>query len=791
MISSFSQYLVEEERVVYFTFGRMNPPTIGHGKLLDALSKKAGRNPYKVYLSQSNNPKKDPVPYANKIKHVRKMFPKHGRAVVVNKKVITPFHALSDLYNQGFRQVVMVAGSDRVQEYDLRLNKYNGKKGQHGFYNFKGGVKIVNAGARDPDAEGAEGASGTKQRKYAADNNFTGFSQGLPKNMSNADAKRLFNDVRKGMGLKEEKTFKNHIQLETVSDRREQYIAGNLFAVSDEVVIKETNDVGTIEVIGSNYVIVESNGQRKRHWLDSVEKIEEKKLTPNELKKREKVAKAIKRDNPNMPMDKKMAIATSVAKKHAENYLYDYGTDASVKVLKKQTPGQNEGLWDNIHAKRRRGEKMRKKGEKGAPTPDQIKRAQGENTSVRQDPDIASKKGTQPAKYYTGMSKSTKAKRDAHFKAKKSGPAPGDANRKTKPSTYTNFVKNMMKENYNQWIHSEPVEYAKHLEKTFGKPDEITDSQLCWFAKDGFKRIVIKDEYILHGSPAPHYDFIYCYIDLKVPEKYARALAESSGSIMIDYLKGEVGARCGSITANATTLNYVLDVVAERVVPSKKEYEKRILSMKAMFEKGEKYTTDWWPDQTGDADPKNKYYAEGNHMNVCGCSLNEKMNQAVAKAKIDREKKMDAIKHDRMMDRARSADTKRANAKENFRDGKNPERKGLAKRSGVNTKASISDLRKTAKNSSGEKRRMAHWLANMKSGKRKANESLEEASFEDKAKKSGISVGTLKKVYQRGVAAWKTGHRPGTTPSQWGHARVNAFITKKKRGGLNHDKDLA
>jgi hypothetical protein len=60
-----------------------------------------------------------------------------------------------------------------------------------------------------------------------------------------------------------------------------------------------------------------------------------------------------------------------------------------------------------------------------------------------------------------------------------------------------------------------------------------------------------------------------------------------------------------------------------------------------------------------------------------------------------------------------------------------------------------------------------------------------------KAKKSGISPETLKKVYDRGVAAWKTGHRPGTTPQQWGHARVNAFIVKKKRGGLNHDKDLA
>lgn len=70
-------------------------------------------------------------------------------------------------------------------------------------------------------------------------------------------------------------------------------------------------------------------------------------------------------------------------------------------------------------------------------------------------------------------------------------------------------------------------------------------------------------------------------------------------------------------------------------------------------------------------------------------------------------------------------------------------------------------------------------------------DAMSESSFADKAKASGVSADTLRKVYRRGVAAWKTGHRPGTTPSQWGHARVNAFITKKKKGGLNHDKDLA
>ena len=225
------------------------------------------------------------------------MFPRHARQIVIDKKVITPFHALTNLYNQGFRQVVMVAGSDRVQEYNLRLNKYNGKKGTHGFYNFKGGIKIVNAGGRDPDAEGAEGASGTKQRSYASNNDFTGFAQGLPKSMSNADAKKLFNDVRKGMGLKEEHEFKRHLQLESVSEIREVFARGELFEVGQEVIIEKTGEIGQIQIIGSNYIIVDSNGQRTRQWPEAVTVVE---------------------------------------------YMHDYGTPSSVKYMKKKTPGQNE-----------------------------------------------------------------------------------------------------------------------------------------------------------------------------------------------------------------------------------------------------------------------------------------------------------------------------------------------------------------------------------------------------------------------------------------------------------------
>lgn len=335
MINSFSQYLVEEERTVYFTFGRMNPPTIGHGKLLDKVAQAAGRNPYRIFLSQSNDAKDNPLAYADKIKHVRKMFPKHARQVMISKKVITPFHALSALYDEGFRKVVMVAGSDRLQEYNTRLNMYNGKKGKHGFYNFEGGVEIVSAGQRDPDAKGAEGASGTKQREYASSNNYPGFAQGLPKAMSNSDARKLFNDVRKGLGLKEETSFKNHISLKSVSERRESFVAGQLFDLGDSVVVKESDEVCTIAVMGANYVIVEmSDGRRLRKWLDSIEKVEE---------------------------------------------AYEIGTPEYAKHVKKMTPGEKteegKGLWHNIHKKRKEGRPMRKPGSKGAPTAQDFKNA--------------------------------------------------------------------------------------------------------------------------------------------------------------------------------------------------------------------------------------------------------------------------------------------------------------------------------------------------------------------------------------------------------------------------------
>jgi hypothetical protein len=145
------------------------------------------------------------------------------------------------------------------------------------------------------------------------------------------------------------------------------------------------------------------------------------------------------------------------------------------------------------------------------------------------------------------------------------------------------------------WRNEEPVKFVKSLTKKLGAPDELTANRAVWYDQDGFKRIEVLDEYILHCCPAPHYDFVYSTIDLHVPKKYVKVLAESSESILLDLLKNEVSARCATLSANAVTLNYVLDVVSGRVEGSKEEYERRI---KQLYKNRLNPDPEWWPDVT-------------------------------------------------------------------------------------------------------------------------------------------------------------------------------------------------
>jgi|TARA_R110002167_G_scaffold58768_13_gene166414 hypothetical protein len=444
MINRFSQFLVEEEKTAFFTMGRFNPPTMGHGMLLDKVSKAAGKNPYKIFVSQSNDTRKNPLGYKDKIKFVRKMFPKHARSVMMDTSVKTPIDAAVKLYNEGYKSVVMMADADRTREYEILLNRYNGKEARHGFYNFKS-MKFVSVGGRDPNAKGVEGVSATKQRNAAKENDFTTFAQGLPKNVSNKDAKELFNAVRKGMGLKEQNEFKRHVQLNSVSETREAFVSGSLFTEGEEVVIKKTDMVGRISVLGSNYVIVETSEGKTRQWLEAVEKI-----------------------------------------------VPDYGTPESTAKAKKMTPGQDEACWDGY-----KQVGMKPKG--GKMVPNCVSEYGGPKISRKtylkqdpmkekstQDPDIKDREGTQPKRYHSGLKTATKVARDRHFKkhGKKADddssaykPAPGDKTAKTKPSKYTKAVNKMMEEDAVQMARKR-IDREKDIEKRSDDAKEVRHDRI-------------------------------------------------------------------------------------------------------------------------------------------------------------------------------------------------------------------------------------------------------------------------------------------------------------------------
>jgi len=184
----FLRELFEAPKTAVFAFGRMNPPTIGHAKLADVVKSQKG-DPF-LFLSQTQKPKTDPLPFPEKMYFASKSFP---GVEVGDPKVKTIIQAMQSLEAKGYTDIIYVAGSDRVDSFTKLLNDYNGKD-----YNFKS-INIVSAGERDPDAEGAEGMSASKLKAAAVDDDFETFKQGVAGD--ERLAQMMFNKVRSGMGV--------------------------------------------------------------------------------------------------------------------------------------------------------------------------------------------------------------------------------------------------------------------------------------------------------------------------------------------------------------------------------------------------------------------------------------------------------------------------------------------------------------------------------------------------------------------------------------------------------------
>ena len=175
-------------------FGRLNPPTIGHEKLVGQIKKYDGD--HYLFLSQTQKPKTDPLDFATKLKFAKQSFPGIN---VGHQSVRTPVQALEKLQSLGYTDLIFVAGSDRVDGFQKMFDTYNGKPDKTGKIPFKfNTLKVVSAGERDPDADGAEGMSASKMRVAAAEGNLEAFTQGVPDTKL---AQAMYNAVRNGMGV--------------------------------------------------------------------------------------------------------------------------------------------------------------------------------------------------------------------------------------------------------------------------------------------------------------------------------------------------------------------------------------------------------------------------------------------------------------------------------------------------------------------------------------------------------------------------------------------------------------
>ena len=263
---------------ISITFGRFNPPTIGHERLINKVAKEAKTSggEYRIYPSRSQDPKKNPLDPGTKIKYMRAAYPDHSNAIVDSDDMRTIFDVLSALDNDGYSSVNIVVGGDRVSEFNSLATKYNGK-----LYTFDD-IKVTSAGGRDPDAEGIEGMSASKMRKAAVEGDFDTFDEGLTKAMSNKDREALYLTLRQSMQVQE--TFEDFAEasydLYEVAPKldpqglREAYFGGELFEIGCFVENVNTGVIGKVVSRGSNYVIyIDEHDSVYRAWLkDLVER---------------------------------------------------------------------------------------------------------------------------------------------------------------------------------------------------------------------------------------------------------------------------------------------------------------------------------------------------------------------------------------------------------------------------------------------------------------------------------------------------------------------------------------
>jgi len=246
-------------------FGRFNPPTTGHEKLLDTVASSSDEDDYMIVPSRSQDNKKNPLDADTKVSVMQKMFPKHKNKIVNDKANRTIFDVLKKAHNDGYTNVRIVGGGDRVKEFDKLANDYNGK-----LYQFDN-VEVMSAGDRDPDSDDVTGMSASKQRKAAAEGDIKSFMKGVPKSLSQKDAEELFKKIRTAMNIKEGWSLWEIAPKFDWQGLRENYIGEKIFRVGQMVENMNNGLVGRIIRRGANHLIcVTEDKIMFKSWIKDV-----------------------------------------------------------------------------------------------------------------------------------------------------------------------------------------------------------------------------------------------------------------------------------------------------------------------------------------------------------------------------------------------------------------------------------------------------------------------------------------------------------------------------------------
>jgi len=264
------QEALDKSKKLIFAFGRFNPPTTGHAKLMREVIIQARKNNanHIVYASASQDKRSNPLDVRTKVQFMKKMFPQNKIQAAGGTQ--RTFMEILKFYNRMYGEIVMIAGSDRINEFQKLADKYNGKD-----YNYKS-IKVVSSGERDPDAEGVAGMSASKMREMAKNDDYRSFKKGVV-GLNDSDTRKLFNAVRKGMDIRESYVgkFTDFVN----NDIREEYHQERIFNVGD-MVEHMNGDKGMVVRRGSNYVSYETDGLIKKAWLYDLQPLDEAPRIP-------------------------------------------------------------------------------------------------------------------------------------------------------------------------------------------------------------------------------------------------------------------------------------------------------------------------------------------------------------------------------------------------------------------------------------------------------------------------------------------------------------------------------